>query len=164
MATVYIGGASIDERGKASGGQAGNQSGRELRRQAYYDHAKEWYVFRAKSPAVREDIALAMERAIANRNIGYDQLQNQTLWNQIKGKGYDPARATSPCETDCARLVRVCVAYGFNENGLDASAVPDWSSCRSLPASSSIWMRVMPTRFSPAPVWMVSAPPSHRGR
>ena len=126
MATVYIGGASIDERGKASGGQAGNQSGRELRRQAYYDHAKEWYVFRAKSPAVREDIALAMERAIANRNIGYDQLQNQTLWNQIKGKGYDPARATSPCETDCARLVRVCVAYGFNENGLDASAVPDW--------------------------------------
>ena len=87
MATVYIGGASIDERGKASGGQAGNQSGRELRRQAYYDHAKEWYVFRAKSPAVREDIALAMERAIANRNIGYDQLQNQTLWNQIKGKG-----------------------------------------------------------------------------
>ncbi len=67
MATVYIGGASIDERGKASGGQAGNQSGRELRRQAYYDHAKEWYVFRAKSPAVREDIALAMERAIANR-------------------------------------------------------------------------------------------------
>lgn len=118
MATVYIGGASIDERGKASGGQAGNQSGRELRRQAYYDHAKEWYVFRAKSPAVREDIALAMERAIANRNIGYDQLQNQTLWNQIKGKGYDPARATSPCETDCARLVRVCVAYGRVSSGV----------------------------------------------
>ena len=38
MATVYIGGASIDERGKASGGQAGNQTGRELRKQAYYDH------------------------------------------------------------------------------------------------------------------------------
>ena len=36
MATVYIGGASIDERGKASGGQAGNQTGRELRKQAYY--------------------------------------------------------------------------------------------------------------------------------
>lgn len=126
MATVYIGGASIDERGKASGGQAGNQSGRELRKQPYYDHDKKWYVFRARNPAVREDIAVAMENSIANRNIGYDQLQNQTLWNQIKSKGYDPARATSPCETDCARLVRVCVAYGFNENGLDASAVPDW--------------------------------------
>ena len=126
MATVYIGGASIDERGKASGGQAGNQSGRELRKQPYYDHDKKWYVFRARNPAVREDIAVAMENSIANRNIGYDQLQNKTLWNQIKDKGYDPARATTPCETDCARLVRVCVAYGFNENGLDASAVPDW--------------------------------------
>ena len=126
MATVYIGGASIDERGKASGGQAGNQTGRELRKQAYYDHTKGWYVFRARNPLVREDIAVAMENSIANRNIGYDQLQNQTLWNQIKSKGYDPTRATTPCETDCARLVRVCVAYGFDQNGLDASAVPDW--------------------------------------
>ena len=67
-----------------------------------------------------------MENSIANRNIGYDQLQNQTLWNQIKSKGYDPTRATTPCETDCARLVRVCVAYGFDQNGLDASTVPDW--------------------------------------
>jgi peptidoglycan hydrolase-like protein with peptidoglycan-binding domain len=111
MATVYIGGASIDERGKASGGQAGNQTGRELRKQAYYDHTKGWYVFRARNPLVREDIAVAMENSIANRNIGYDQLQNQTLWNQIKSKGYDPTRATTPCETDCARLVRVCCAY-----------------------------------------------------
>ena len=126
MATVYIGGASIDERGKASGGQAGNQTGRELRKQAYYDHTKGWYVFRARNPLVREDIAVAMENSIANRNIGYDQLQNQTLWNQIKSKGYDPTRATTPCETDCARLVRVCVAYGFDQNGLDASTVPDW--------------------------------------
>ena len=59
MATVYIGGASIDERGKASGGQAGNQSGRELRKQPYYDHDKRWYVFRARNPGVREDIAVA---------------------------------------------------------------------------------------------------------
>ena len=28
MATVYIGSARIDERGKASGGQAGNQNGK----------------------------------------------------------------------------------------------------------------------------------------
>ena len=101
-----------------------NQTGRELRKQAYYDHTKGWYVFRARNPLVREDIAVAMENSIANRNIGYDQLQNQTLWNQIKSKGYDPTRATTPCETDCARLVRVCVAYGFDQNGLDASTVP----------------------------------------
>ena len=44
-------------------------------------------------------------------NIGYDQYQNQTLWNAVKDKGYDPAKATVKCETDCARLVRVCCAY-----------------------------------------------------
>ena len=29
----------------------------------------------------------------------------------MKDKGYDPAKATVKCETDCARLVRVCCAY-----------------------------------------------------
>ena len=36
MATVYVYGASIDENGKAHGGQAGNQTGRELRKQKWY--------------------------------------------------------------------------------------------------------------------------------
>ena len=48
MATVYIGSARIDERGKASGGQAGNQNVKELSKQAWYDHSKRWYCFRAR--------------------------------------------------------------------------------------------------------------------
>jgi len=52
-----------------------------------------------------------MRAACDNPNIGYDQSQNQTLWNAVKDKGYDPAKADTPCETDCARLVRVCCAY-----------------------------------------------------
>lgn len=54
MATVYVGGASIDENGRAHGGQAGNQTGRELRKQKWYKHKKGWRVFRAKSPEVDE--------------------------------------------------------------------------------------------------------------
>ena len=49
MATVYVGGASIDENGHAHGGKAGNQTGRELRKQKWYKHKKGWRVFRAKS-------------------------------------------------------------------------------------------------------------------
>lgn len=107
---VIIGSARIDERGKASGGKAGDQTGKEVSTQNWYKHSKGWVVLRAKDPKKAARIAQAMRAACANDNIGYDQYQNQTLWNAVKDKGYDPAKATVKCETDCARLVRVCCA------------------------------------------------------
>ena len=126
MATVYIGSARIDERGKASGGQDGNQSGKELSKQAWYLHSKNWYCFRARDSAMAGFIAEGMEHGIDNHNIGYDQNQNQTLYKEVRDKGFDPAKADTPCETDCARMVRVCVAYAYERVGLDGSKVPDW--------------------------------------
>ena len=37
-------------------------------------------------------------------------------------------------------------------------------SCRSFPASSSMWMRVSPTRLTPAPASISSQPPVISGR
>ena len=111
MATVYIGSARIDERGRASGGQAGDQTGKEVSTQNWYDHSKGWIVLRPKDGAKAQKIAKGMRSACDNPNIGYDQTNNQSLWNLVKGKGFDPAKADKPCETDCARLVRVCCAY-----------------------------------------------------
>lgn len=111
MATVYIGSARIDERGKASGGQAGDQTEKEVSTQNWYDHSKGWIVLRPKDGTKAQKIAEAMQVACGNDNIGYDQTNNQSLWNLVKDKGYDPAKADKPCETDCARLVRVCCAY-----------------------------------------------------
>lgn len=111
MATVYIGSARIDERGKASGGQAGDQTGKEVSTQNWYNHSKGWIVLRPKDGAKAQKIAKGMRSACDNPNIGYDQTNNQSLWNLVKGKGFDPAKADKPCETDCARLVRVCCAY-----------------------------------------------------
>ena len=108
---VIIGSARIDENGKAHGGKAGDQTGKEVSTQNWYRHSKGWVVLRAKDPIKAAKIAQAMRAACANDNIGYDQYQNQTLWNAVKDKGYDPAKATVKCETDCARLVRVCCAY-----------------------------------------------------
>jgi peptidoglycan hydrolase-like protein with peptidoglycan-binding domain len=115
--TVYQGGASIDERGKATGGQAGNQK-EELRIRAWYKHSKGWVVLRAKNPAVALKIAAAMRAAVANKNIGYDQAQRDTLYNAVKGLGFDPAKASKPVETDCSALVRVCVMYAFKALGI----------------------------------------------
>ena len=72
MATVYIGGASIDEHGKAHGGQAGNQTGKELKKQKWYLHSKGWRVFRAKSAEAQAKLAACMAAAVANKHIGYD--------------------------------------------------------------------------------------------
>lgn len=108
---VIIGSARIDEHGKAHGGKAGDQTGKEVSTQNWYKHSKGWVVLRAKDPKKAEKIAKAMRAACDNPNIGYDQYQNQTLWDEVKDKGYDPAKANKPCETDCARLVRVCCAY-----------------------------------------------------
>lgn len=108
---VYFGSARIDENGNASGGVAGDQTGKEVSTQPYYMHSKGWNVIRAKEPQVREAIAQDMEWACANNNIGYDQNQNQTLYQVAKPLGFNCSLVGTPCETDCARLVRVCVLY-----------------------------------------------------
>lgn len=108
---VRVGSARIDERGKASGGKAGDQTGREVAIENYYVHSQGWYIIRAKDDKVREKIAVAMERACANKNIGYDQGQNGTLWDAAEKVGFDPGKVKVKCETDCGRLVRVCIYY-----------------------------------------------------
>jgi hypothetical protein len=115
--TVYQGGASIDERGKATGGKAGNQK-EELRIRKFYVHSKGWVILRAKDAKVRRLIADAMRAAVANRKIGYDQNQRTTLYNYVKQFGFDPSRADIPVETDCSALVRVCVLYAFRKCGI----------------------------------------------
>jgi peptidoglycan hydrolase-like protein with peptidoglycan-binding domain len=110
--SVYVGSARIDERGKISGGQAGDQTGKEVSYQLYYLHSKGWYVLRAKDPNARARIAYAMKAACDNDNIGYDQSNRNGLYNAVKSKGFDPAKCTIKTETDCSATVRVCAIYG----------------------------------------------------
>ena len=123
---VTVGSARIDERGKTTGGQAGDQnSGKEVSTQNYYVHSKGWRVFRAKEPAVREKIAAAMKAACANNKIGYDQSGRNTLYNLAKNVGFDPAKVTTACETDCSALVRVCCAFaGITMNNFNTATQP----------------------------------------
>lgn len=108
---VVIASARIDERGKTTGGKAGNQNGKEISRQAWYRHSKGWRVLRCGDAEKAEKIACAMEAACDNANIGYDQGQRLTLYNLAKSVDFDPARVETPCETDCSALVRVCLAF-----------------------------------------------------
>ena len=106
--SVLIGSARSSFGNTAPGDQ---HSGLEVSTQKWYLHAKGWYVLRAKDAAAREKIAVAMERACANNNIGYSQPTRLTLFNNVKAFGFDPAKTTKPVNTDCSALVRVCVHY-----------------------------------------------------
>lgn len=108
---VYVGSARIDENGKAYGGKAGNQTGKEVSRQKYYVHSKGWRVFRAKDRSVALKIAAAMDAACDNKHIGYDQWQRNDLYTYAKKVGFDIKKVTRDCETDCSALVRVCCAF-----------------------------------------------------
>lgn len=111
MSTVYIGNAVGDEHHKASGGEAGNQTGKELKIQPWYKNEKGWRVFRAKSADVRKALAKCMRAACENPYIGYDQHERNTLYKEAAFYGFDCSRVTTTCECDCSSLVRVCLAY-----------------------------------------------------
>ena len=112
---VKIGHASIDENGRAQGGKAGDQTGKEVCIRNWYKHSKGWRVLRCTDPIKAGMIADAMRAAAETDKIGYDQGQRLTLYDQASKVGFDPGKVNVACETDCSALVRVCLAYaGIN--------------------------------------------------
>ena len=115
--SVKIGHASIDERGKVSGGSAGDQSVKEVCTRSWYN--KGWSVLlRPKSATVAEKMAAACEAGCANPKIGYDQYQRNTLRVQAKAANWNLAKITTACETDCSAFMTVCAEAA----GVDVSS------------------------------------------
>ena len=114
---IKIGQASRDERGRYSGGLAGDQDGREVAIREWYN--RPWNkVLRARNPSIAEKIAVAMEDACKNDNIGYDQYERTTLYDLCKANGWNIKAVNRSCETDCSALVAVCVnAAGIKVSG-----------------------------------------------
>lgn len=116
---VLVGSARSDERGRATGGKAGDQKGgREVSTQSWYrNESKGWRVLRCNIPEMRPLIADAMRKACDNNQIGYDQYQRLTLHDNVKPFNFDPSKTTKAVETDCSALVRDCVLYALRKTG-----------------------------------------------
>lgn len=110
MATVYVGSARIDENGNAHGGKAGDQTTKEVSKQAWYKHSKGWRVFRAKDRKKANIIADQMIAACNNNKIGYDQYERYDLFAEAKKVGFDLSKVNVATECDCSELVRCCCA------------------------------------------------------
>lgn len=114
---VKIGHAVGDERGRGSGGVAGDQTGKEVCVANWYERS--WlYVLRPKSREMAEQMAAACEAGCANKNIGYDKSQRNTLHTEAQKVGYNLSKITTPCEADCSSFMTVCAIAG-GVNGLE---------------------------------------------
>ena len=124
---VRIGHASIDENGKAQGGAAGDQSGKELCTRDWY--SKGWNVLlRPKSSTLAALSAKACEDACENTRIGYDQWERNTLYAKAKAADFDISKIESGCECDCSSLMHVCAIAGganltYGSNGYTTSTM-----------------------------------------
>lgn len=111
---VLCGWASADERGRASGGKAGDQTGREVRVGYWYSFGQS-VVLRANDRAKGKEMAAIMKKLCNNNHVGYDQGQRTTLWSVMSRNGWNPDKVTTNCECDCSALVAVvCRAAGYN--------------------------------------------------
>ncbi len=112
---VVIGSSSKDENGAYRGGQAGDQTGKEVYTMNWYNGG--WIqVIRPKSSDLANKIASACEKACNNKCVGYDQGQRNTLMAEARKVGLDISKITTPCECDCSSLVSACcVCAGLSE-------------------------------------------------
>ena len=107
---IMVSSARSDERGKYSGGKAGDQKQKlksndtrgEVSMQAMYTHRKGWYILRPKKVSHADAIADGGIRAANNPNIGYSQSDRLgVVRNGINTKVKTNA--------DCSSLVRQAV-------------------------------------------------------
>ena len=108
-----------DERGGAAGGNAGDQT------------KQEWWVIpwwnagwrcalRHPNSKVCTTLADLAVQAADNDNIGYDQAQRITFWQELQKVSFEPKNINTACEADCSSAVAALVKATGYILGIDA--------------------------------------------
>lgn len=136
--SVKIGHASQNELGKVSGGAKGDNNGKEVCIRTWYSRG--WNVMlRPKNASLAEKSARACEDGCRNDNIGYSQTNRNTLHTEAKRVGYDLAKITTPCETDCSAFMTICAIAGGAKNLEYTSNAPTTSTMRKAFSKSGLY-------------------------
>lgn len=118
-----------DERGKYSGGQAGDQTGTEWQIIKWYN--RPWNcVLRHPDEDVRKKIAELARAAANNNKIGYNQAKRTSFWFELEKVGYDPSKITTKCDSDCSAGVSAivkAVGYILNKPKLKELAITNYT-------------------------------------
>lgn len=120
---IKIGNAVVDENGKAAGGAIGDQTGKEIKIQSFYDSPWDVYI-ECSDRIMAEKAASFMEQICNDDNFGYDQGQRTTGYTAIVANGNKVSGAKG--EFDCSSLVSACYIFA----GLNISASNTTSTLR----------------------------------
>ncbi|MBQ2404787.1 MAG: hypothetical protein II280_05195 [Lachnospiraceae bacterium] len=114
---LMIGHACSNERSEITGGTPGDQTGREVRINTFFDGQTWQVIYRCKDKSKAKLIAQYMKDACENDNIGYDTGKTRySCWDEAMKVGSTKGIKT-PCNTDCSQLVDICV----NLSGISVS-------------------------------------------
>lgn len=102
--------ASIDENKKVSGGNAGDQTGKEVCVRSWY--SKPWTVVLRYPDEYIAEKAANIGVLLANSNlVGYDQWERNSLYQALKKHDFDTSSyiySNKKTETDCSAFVTAC--------------------------------------------------------
>lgn len=115
--------ASIDERGKISGGKAGDQTKKETKVGSWYDFGQTT-VIRWKDTGLAKKCADAMKYICKELNVGYDQNQRTSLYNALKKVNWDYKKVskTQALECDCSELAACAINCALGKAVIPSSA------------------------------------------
>lgn len=106
---IKCGWASQDERGRAFGGKAGDQTGKEVKVGYWYNFGQNC-VIRFKNADEGRKFARVVKALCNNDCVGYDQSQRTTLYEELKKQGFNYAKLKTKCETDCSAMIAAALA------------------------------------------------------
>ena len=106
---LLIGAACSNENTEITGGKAGDQTGREVRINTFYDGQVWQTIFRCKDKAKAKLIGQYMKDACLNDNIGYDTGKTRYSCWDLAIPLHSLKDITKPCNTDCSQLMCICV-------------------------------------------------------
>lgn len=121
-----------DERGKYSGGKAGDQTGKEYTLIPWYN--RPWtVVLRPTSRKVGNLLAEIAKAAAKNNKIGYDQSQRLTYYNKLKNFKWHPEKINVAVEADCsASTCANIIAVGYRLGIYKLKTLPNYLTTSSL--------------------------------
>jgi len=114
--------ASIGENGKATGGKKGDQTGKEVRVDNYYDFGQTWNI-RFRSTARGRKAGKACKAMAKNENIGYNQADRTSLYNECRRIGWNinKIHLIRKCNCDCSELVTCAINFAYGKEMLPSS-------------------------------------------
>lgn len=108
-----------DERGQYRNGAAGDQTGDEYYVRDWYNGGGYGWDCVLRYPDLQKAVVIAQvaRDAANNNNIGYDQNQRVSFFNQLQANGWQASAISTPCEADCSSSTCACIVAAGHLTG-----------------------------------------------